>query len=125
MANFRFLSFINHQNYTVSIRTNVLLCKYAEGSSDSWLNEIRADLPEGEECIKQAEACKCLMEARAVFHHSYNKSDKRGDGNNPDWGQMITVVLSGVSAAACSLARPCVGLIIERGSISAWETPHQ
>lgn len=68
--------------------------------SDSWVNEISAGLSVGEECIKQAEACKCFMEARAVFHHSYNKSDKRGDGNNPDRGQMITVVLSGVWAAA-------------------------
>lgn len=37
------------------------------------------------------------MEARAAFHHSYNKSDKRRDGNNPDWGQTITVVLSGAA----------------------------
>ncbi len=96
--------------------------------SDSWVNEISAGLSVQEECIKQAEARKCFMEARAAFHHSYNKSDKRRDGNNPDWGQMITVVFSGASAAArrsLSLARPCVRLIIERGSISAWETPHQ
>lgn len=61
--------------------------------SDFWVNQISAGLPQGEECIKQAEARKCFMKARAVFHHSYNKSDKRGDGNNPDWGQMITVLL--------------------------------
>lgn len=96
--------------------------------SDSWVNVISAGLSEGEECIKQAEVRKCFMEARAVFHHSYNKSDKRRNGNNPDWGQMITVVLSGASAAtrrSLSLARACVRLIIERGSVSAWETPHQ
>lgn len=52
--------------------------------SDFWVNEISAGLSQGEECIKQAEARKCFMEARAMFHHSYNKSDKRGDGNNPD-----------------------------------------
>lgn len=56
---------------------------------DSWVNEISAGLSVGEECIKQAEARKCFMEARAVFHQSYNKSDKRRDGNNPDGGQII------------------------------------
>lgn len=63
-----------------------------------------------------------------MFHHSYNKSDKRRDGNNPGWRQMITVVLSEASAAArhaSALARLCVGLIIEKVSISARETPHQ
>lgn len=66
--------------------------------SDSWVNEISADLSVREECIKQAQACKCFMEARAAFHHSYNKSDKGRAGNNPDWGQMISVVLSRASA---------------------------
>lgn len=33
------------------------------------------------------------------FNHTYNKSDKWIDGNNRDFGQMITVVLRG--AAAC------------------------
>lgn len=51
---------------------------------DSWINEISAGLPVREEYIKQAEARKCFMEARAGFHRSYNKSDKRRDGNNPD-----------------------------------------
>ena len=115
------------------IRVVIVWGGYAAGSRDishgeSWLNEISAGLSVGEECIKQAEARKCFMEARAVFHHSYNKSDKRRDGNNPDWGQMITVVLSGAWAAArrsLGLARACVRLIIETDSISAWETPHQ
>lgn len=96
--------------------------------SDSWVNVISAGLSVREEYIKQAEAHKCFMEARAAFHHSYNKSDKRRNGNNPDWGQMITAVLTGASATArrfLCLARACVRLIIERGSISAWETPHQ
>lgn len=94
--------------------------------SDSWVNEISAGLSVGEECIKQAEPRKCFMEAHAAFHHSYNKSDKRRDGNNLDWGQMITVVLSGAAARrSLALDKPCVRLIIERGSISAWETPHQ
>lgn len=93
---------------------------------DSWVNEISAGLSVGEECIKQAEARKCFMETRAVLHHSYNKSDKRRDGNNPDGGQMITVVLSGARAAARRAAPwPFVRLIIKRGCISAWETPHQ
>lgn len=55
--------------------------------SDSWVNEISAGLSVGEGCIKQAGACKCFMEARAALHHSYNKSDKRRAGNNPDRGQ--------------------------------------
>lgn len=68
------------------------------------------------------------MEAGTVFHHRYNKGDKWRDGNNPDWGQMITGVFGGVLVAArrsLSLAGPCVRLIIEMGSISARETPHQ
>lgn len=40
------------------------------------------------------------MEARAVFHNSCNKSDKRSEGNKPEWGQMISVVLNAVRAAA-------------------------
>lgn len=52
--------------------------------SDSWVNEISAGLSVEEECIKQAEARKCFIEAHAGFHHSDNKSDKRRDGNNPD-----------------------------------------
>lgn len=62
-----------------------------------------------EECIKQAEAHKCFMEARVVFHHSHYKSDKRRDGNNPGWGQMITVVLGGSVSSSTPLppaARP-------------------
>lgn len=94
--------------------------------TDSAVNEIIVGLSEGEECIKQAKPHKCFIEAGTVFHHSCNKSDKRGDGNNPDLGQMITVVLSLAAARhAFSLARLCVGSIIKRVSISAWETPHQ
>lgn len=43
---------------------------------DSWVNEISASLSVGEECIKEAEALKCYMEAGIVFQQSYNKSDK-------------------------------------------------
>lgn len=92
---------------------------------DSWVNEITAGLTAGEERIKQAEASKCFMETRAVLHHAHNKSDKRRDGNNPDGGQMITVVLGGAPAACRAAPRPSVRLIIKRGCISAWETPHQ
>lgn len=39
-------------------------------------HEISASLSVGEECIKEAEALKCNMEAGIVFQQSYNKSDK-------------------------------------------------
>lgn len=62
--------------------------------TDSWVNEISAG------GIKKAEAWKCFIKARAVFHNSCNKSDKRRDGNKPEWGQMISLVLSAARAAA-------------------------
>lgn len=61
---------------------------------DSWVNEISAG------CIKQAQACKCFMEARAVFHNSCNTSDKWRNGNKPECGRMISLVLSAARAAA-------------------------
>lgn len=77
---------------------------------ESRLDEISAG------CLKKA--CECFLEARAVLHKNCNKSDKRRDGNKPEWGQVISLVLRAGRAATDVK-------IIKTASMSGGETPLQ